>query len=173
MGMATVHAQFSFSIQDELGTKASMILYSTLSDATTVAQLNTEWEALAVAIDAVIGGQILGGTAALVNTPSGDEKASPAAGSRVEQTAVLDFPQTGTGRVFGVAIPSLSDDFVAGGTVVLTGDMATLITAIQGTYTASGVFASNTWIQLDDLQDAFLSFRKRRRQLSRSSYELP
>ncbi len=172
--MATANVQFSFTVEDELSTKASILLYGTVTDTTTVATMNAEWETLAGLIDLVIGAQVLHGSVSLMDVPSGDEKAAPAAGSRVEQTAVLNFPVTGTGKRFGDAIASIADSVITGGTLDL-GDtnVANLVTALQGAFGTGGQFTNNTYQPLDDLADAFVSFRKRRKQLSRSSFELP
>jgi len=169
--MANVNVQYSFTLQDALGTKASMVLYSTATDTSTGANLASEWQALATLISAITSAAVLHGNASVMQTFTDD---APTADSRVEQTGVFDFPSSISGRLFGIAVPGLDNSVIVSGEIDLSDtDVAAFITAIQGTYTAGGVFTNNNWQQLNDLADAFLSFRKRRKQLSRSSYEVP
>jgi len=169
--MATVNVQFSFTLQDALGTKASTVLYSTATDTTSGANLATEWQALAGLIAAITSASVLHGSASIMQTFTDD---APTSDSRVEQTAVFDFPSSVSGRLFGVAVPGLDNSMITDGTINLSDtDVAAFVSAVEGTFTVGGVFTNNNWQQLDDLNDAFLSFRKRRKQLSRSSYELP
>jgi len=99
---------------------------------------------------------------------------APTADSCVEQTGVFNVPSSNSGRLFGIAVPGLDNSMIVDGEIDLSDtDVAAFVSAIEGTYTAGGVFTNNNWQQLNDLADAFLSFRKRRKQLSRSSYEVP
>lgn len=169
----TQQAQFSFRILDELGTKASMVVYALADPTKTIANLAADWETLAALIDAITGGQITGGEAKLITAPSGDEKVAPAAGSRVEQTGVFDYPAGTSGRLFGEAVPSIADAVLSGGAINLSdADVAAFVAAMT-TPTANTEPVSNMYLDLGALHDAFLSFRKRRKQLTRSSYELP
>lgn len=169
----TQKTQFSFSLLDELGTKASMVIYAAADPTKLISDLAADWETWAALIDAITGAQITGGTAQLVEVPSGDEKVMPAAGSRVEQTGVFDYPNGTSGRVFGEAVPGLDDSKIVDGTIDLSdADVAAFVAAMT-TATANTAPTSNTFADLGALRDAFLSFRKRRKQLTRSSYELP
>lgn len=168
----TQHAQFSYSVEDELGTKANIVVYANADPTKTIANLAADWEALAALIDPVIGGQITGGSARLVLVPSGAEKTAPAAGSRVEQTAVFDLTNTATPRLFGEAIASLKDSLIVAGAINLAdADVAALVAALY-TATANTQPTNNSFQPLSGLHDAFVSFRKRRKQLTRSSYEV-
>jgi hypothetical protein len=170
----TQEAQFSFTLQDELGTTASMTIYSLLDPTKTIANLVTDWQAWATLITAITGAKILHGTSRVVLTPTADQSSKPVAGSRVEQTAVFDFPNASNPRLFGEALPALLDTKISGGSINLADtDVAAFTTAM---HSASGTAASeptsNQFLVLQALHDAFLSFRKRRKQLTRSSYEL-
>jgi hypothetical protein len=169
----TQEAHFTFTVLDELGTKASMVIYALADPTKTIANLAADWETWAGLIDLIIGGQILGGRAELVTVPSGAEKSSPAAGSRVEQTGVFDFPVTTTGKVFGEAVVSLADSVIVGGQIDLTDTNVTNFYTAIATPTANTSPTNNTYQDLGALRDAFISFRKHRRQLSRSSRDLP
>jgi hypothetical protein len=169
--MADVNVQYSFTIQDALGTKASTVLYSHATDTSTGANLAAEWQVLAGLISAITSASVLHGSASIMQTFTDD---APTSDSRVEQTGVFDFPSSVSGRLFGVAVPGLDNSMIVDGEINLSDtDVAAFVSAIEGTYTTGGVFTNNNWQQLNDLADAFISFRKRRKQLSRSSYEIP
>lgn len=171
--MATVHAQFSFTVQDELGTKASLAIYGTVDDTTTVADLATQWQDYATGLTAVTDGKVIGGTARIVQTPTASQSGKPAAGARVEQNAVINYLVTASGRRFGIATPAWKDSLISGGApLVASGAGATwqaLLTGAMGD--ATGDNTSNDFLALGAAVDAFLSFRKHRKQLTRSSFE--
>lgn len=169
----TQKTQYSFRLLDELGTKASMVVYALADPTKTIADLAADWETLAALIDAITSAQITGGKAELVVVPSGDEKTAPADGSRVEQTAVFDYPDGTSGRLFGEAVPGLADTMILGGAINLSDPDVSAFVAAMTTPTANSEVTSNTFQDLGALHDAFLSFRKRRKQLTRSSYEIP
>lgn len=169
----TQQAQFSFTILDQLGTKASMVIYALADPTKTIANLAADWETWAGLIDLIIGGQILHGTARLVLAPSGGEKGAPAAGSRVEQTGVFDLLNGVTPHKYGEAVPSIADAVIASGRIDLTdANVANFFTALH-TATANTEPTNNSFQALTAESDAFLSFRKRRKQLDRSSFETP
>ena len=171
--MATVKAQFSFTVQDELGTKASLALYATVDDTTTTANLGAQWQTFATALTAVTDSKVLSGSAGLVLAPTASQAGKPAAGNRVEQNALLSYLVTASGRRFSIATPGWSDSLISGGTVVLTGAAATWIAALTGALgTATGVNTSNDFLALGAAVGADLTFRKHRKQLSRSSFEV-
>ena len=171
--MATVKAQFSFTVQDGLGTKASLALYALVDDTTTTAELATQWQTYATALTAVTDAKILSGTAGLVLAPTASQAGKPTTASRVEQNALLGYLVTNSGRRYSIATPGWKDTLISGGTVVLTGAAATwiaLLTGAQGD--ATGDNTSNDFLALGAPTDAELVFRKHRRQLSRSSFEV-
>jgi hypothetical protein len=168
----TQPVRLSYTIQDELGTKASETFYALVDPASTVTQLAAEWQALASLIAAVSDGGIPRGSIALLEVPTAP--ITPAAGSRVEQTGLFNFSNNVTPHRFGEAVPALKDSVIVGGKINLadTG-VAALVAALATTFNGGlGVFTTNNAQALVALVDAVLSFRKRRRQLSRSSFEL-
>lgn len=170
--MATVKAQFSFTLQDELGTKASLALYANVDDTTTTADLASQWQTFATALTAVTDSKILSGSAGVVLAPTASQAGKPAAGNRVEQNALLSYLVTASGRRFSVATPGWKDSLISGGTVVLTGAAATWIADLTGALgVATGVMTSNDFLALGAATQADLTFRKHRRQLSRTSVE--
>ena len=88
----TQPALLSVSVEDELGTKASISFPALLDPAMTVAQLETALAAELTLLDAITGAQIIGASIAV--QPTGAQlaaavtKTAPDAGSRVEQTGV-------------------------------------------------------------------------------------
>jgi hypothetical protein len=170
--MATVHAQFSYTVEDELGTKASLALYGTVDDTTTVADLAVQWQDYSTALTAVTDGIITGGTARLILSPTASQAGKPAAGARVEQNGVINYLVTASGRRFGIAAPAWKDSLLSGDSLVIgTGAGATwqaILTGAMGD--ATGTNASNDYLALGAAVDSFLSFRKHRKQLTRASF---
>lgn len=168
----TQAARLSFSVTDELGTSASIALYAMIDPAMTVAQLAAAWQAEELLLADILGAGIQRGTAQLVLIPTGGAVA-PAAGSRVEQTGVLNFSNATTPHRNGVALAGLSDTVITAGQIVLTeGDPVDLFAdSLTAAITGGGVFGNPAQQANTALVDAFLSFRKRR-QLDRTSREL-
>lgn len=168
----TQYAIFSYSMIDELGTKTSMSIPAMVDPTTgTPAALKTEWLALGGQFDALIGAQVTGGSVSVALKPDPGWKTAPIAGSRVEQTALLNFTNATSKYKFGVDVPALRDTAIAGGKVDLTTSIVTdVITSLLTAFTG-GVFTNTSQYPLTALADALLSFRKRRQQLSRSSFE--
>jgi len=168
----TQPAQLSFSVEDELTTDASISVPAMVDPAMTVAQLAGAWSSLAALLDPVIAAQITGGRA-ILQLPMAGGKANPAAGSRVEQTGVFNFHNGVTDRRWGLAVPGLSSAVISAGRINLTdAGVAALLAALEGAITGGGVYTNEARQALTTLADAFISFRKRRRQLARSSFEL-
>jgi hypothetical protein len=168
----TAETQFSFTLLDQLGTEASVVIYALADPTKTLTNIAADWATWAGLLDLITGGQIIRGQVRLVQTPGGGLKGSPASGSRVEQTGVFDLTNASNMRLFGQPVPSISDGVIVGGQIDLTDtNVANFVTALH-TATANSEPTSNQFLVLSALNDAFLSFRKRRKQLSRSSREL-
>lgn len=168
----TQYALFSYSVLDELGIRASMTIPAMIDPTTgTPAAIKTEWLALGAEIDALTGAQITGGSVATVFTPDSGWKATPAAGSRVEQTGLFNFSNSTSKYKFGVDLPAIDNSKLDGNKIDLTdSDVTAFIGSLVGTFTG-GRFANTATFALVALVDAILSFRKRRKQLSRASFE--
>jgi hypothetical protein len=163
---------FSYTVRDELGTEATAVVYANYDGSVeTTDGLVGEWLALGGQIDAVTGAQIIRGVIKLPVTPSGSWKSAPASGSRVEQTGLLNFATSGSVRRNGFDFPGLKDSLISGGKIIVaSGAVKALIDALVGAFT-NGAFANAEGQNLTSPIDAVLSFRKRRKQLSRSSFE--
>jgi hypothetical protein len=175
----TQPALISLSVEDELGTRASLSLPALLDPAMTVAQASTALAAEMTAIDAIIGANIIGASISVQATQAqiaaATTKDTPAVGSRVEQTGVFDLKNAVTTRLFGIAVPGLSDDVITAGTIDITedGPVDTWLDLVESAGSATVPQITNGAQQaVTTLADAFLSFRKRRKQLARSSREL-
>ena len=168
----TQKTRFSYAVVDELGTHATIALYALVDPATTVAQLANTQAAVVTDLKAVLGAGIEASGIHLEMS----ESDTVTAGSRAEQTAVLDYNVPASGRQAGIALAGWLDSLVgAGGAPTIgSGAGATLVAALTGALpgTATGERTNNAFQALGDLVDAFLSFRKRRKQLSRSSEEV-
>jgi len=104
-------------------------------------------------------------------------KTAATANSRIEQTGLLGFSATGSPRRYTLAIPSISDDVavMTADRVILTVDdpiniLVTHLLNPAGNMTFNGCNEHNQ--TLTALIDASTSFRRKRRQLQRSSFEV-
>jgi hypothetical protein len=169
--MANINSLVSLHIVDELGVKSTMPIWLVGADTQTLAQLVTAAQNIATDTDAIIGGQVFKITGAVsVPLPSGI-KSTPAANSRVEQTGLFNFSQSGSPYKYGVDVPSIKDSVLAGGRINLADTAVTtwvgLLTAAIGAFTPE----STALRAIVGLVDALLTFRKHRKQLDRVSYE--
>lgn len=168
----TQYAIFSYSFIDELGTKASMSVPAMVDPTTgTPAALSTEWVALGTQLDLNSDAQITGGSISIVKVPDGAWKDAPTEGARVEQTGLFNFTNTTSKYKFGIDLPSIANDDIVSGKIDLSNtNVIALLDALIGGWTG-GIFTNTAQYALATLADALLSFRKRRKQLSRSSFE--
>ena len=160
----------SFRVRDELGTEASTLVYVGYNGAVeTVDALIGEWSAYGGLLDAVTGGQIIGGHILVPCAPNGAWKTAPSAGSRVEQTALTNYRTSSSQKRQAFDIPALLDSLIVGGKPNTTsGALNTLITAILAGFT-NGYFQNALGQTLATFADAAVTFRKHRKQLTRSS----
>lgn len=169
--MANVPLHFSATIRDGLGTEATSRAYLNLSDTTTLAALVSDLGTWLADLDAVTDGLIRGTRIEITPALPGGLKTATGAtfqASRVEQTAVLNFSATGTSRKEGMEIPAVSNAAISAGKLDLTNAaIAALITLLT-----NGNFTNPYNQVLVALLDAILSFRKKRKQLQRSSFEV-
>jgi hypothetical protein len=174
----TEPVRFSITEVDQLGTEASEAFYALVDPEATVAALLSAWAVLAQDVDAVASGQIIRGGITIVPDPAAvldpPLRNVPSVGSRVEQGVVLNFGLTGSSRRWGQSVPCLDSANISAGKPDLT--PATAIPDLANFLITSGI-AVLTWVSADHLpiavlRDALLSFRKKRKQLSRTSFEV-
>lgn len=176
--------RFSATIQDETGTTATSVAYARIDPAQTVTQLVADFAAWALATDALTDGQIKTGrvelgidlTTAAFTGAVPPLKTAPVEAARVEQTGVINMSPAAVLKRWGAVIPAIADSLLG------TGDRINLSAAAVATFTSllsntGGVTVfgyTNPYQQeLANLVDAITSFRKRRRELQRSSFERP
>jgi len=173
----TLQIRFEATVLDELNVKATANAYvlvdPTASFNTILTQLNT-WLA---DLDACTDGEIIGVEMEVVPALPGGLKSMPVAGSRVEQTGILNFNATGSTHLWAFSIPALSNSstVLSGGKIVLTsGSPANiLLSLLAGGGTAALAWTNNAQQIISAFANALLSFRNYARQLSRVTYERP
>lgn len=162
---------FSYTLRDQLGTEASTLIYVDYDGAVeTENALAGSWAAYGAALDAASGAQIIKGHILIPQNADGAWKTSPAAGSRVEQNAIINFRATGSSKRQGFSVPALLNTLISSDGKVNTtsGALHDLIALILGGFgTVDAANALGTLIVA--FTDAFLAFRKHRKQLEKST----
>lgn len=168
----TQPVRWSFTIADELGTEASLPIYGKVDPGQTVGDLLAFLTTLETGVSSLSDGHIVSERVEIIATPGVSTAA--AAGSRVEQTAVLNMLPASVPRRYGISIPAFKDSLILNGKVDTTplGPVETFLGTIASA-TVAQEYATSQFISLAAalLADAILTFRKKRRQLSRSSFE--
>jgi hypothetical protein len=89
-------------------------------------------------------------------------------GAPIEQTGLLNFIATGSTRRWALAIPAFSNSKMVGDRIDLTnGAVTTLLGDMTG-----GAFTNDHYQAITTFAGALVSFRKKRKQLQRSSFEV-
>ena len=157
-------AVIGLQITDELGVKANSEFYIKMADDATVAELLADAQALATAVDATLDAKVTGITIGLPVAPS-SVKANPAPGSRVEQTAVVNFSNGDNTRKWAATFPGVKSAALSGTRLNLNySPLKAVIDLIQAAAT-SGTWANFAWSTLVGVVDGFLAFRKHERQI--------
>jgi hypothetical protein len=89
----------------------------------------------------------------------------------VEQNGIFNFLIGSTGKRFGVAVPSLADAVISGGLIDLGSPVSDFTDAVTAAITGGGSYTTPEGVDLGALVDAFISFRKHRRQLRATTIE--
>jgi len=168
--MANHPAIVSLTILDELGVKANLFANTIVTDATTVANMETFIQEWVTVTDAIIDGQIVRATMKIDLDYSG-AKSAPVAGSRVEQTGLFNFEQASSGYKYGIDVPSISNSVIVGGKLNLSDASIANWKNFVVTGLATITFAGRVVNALLALLDALLTFRKKRKQLDARSFE--
>jgi len=163
---------FSARLMDINGRTRSCRAYYAIDDGITVNTLMGHLEGFANAIQGLSSAGIqrlsisiedngLGDFSSIPRAPSGNEP--------IEQTGVFNFNAVGpVPRRWGLAIPGFTNTVLIDGRIDL-GDPA-IVDMIADIGTGSA-FTNEHYQPLGTLADAFLSFRRDRKQLQRSSFE--
>ena len=119
----TLAVHFEATIVDELDIQAETSVYALVDPTAAFADVITELNTWLADLDACSDGQIIGTELEVLPALPGGLKGSATAGSRVEQTGILNFNATGDTHLWGATIPALSNGgtVTSGGKIVLTG----------------------------------------------------
>jgi hypothetical protein len=167
--MAIQKALASFSVIDDTGVAASIDIPFKFDDATaTLANLTAWMSGLASAVDDVTEAQLLKSRMTLILTLPGGIKASPVAGSDVEETGLFTWNVSGSSNAYGEDYAAFIQSAFVGKTInQADASVAALIAYLN--------VASNTIIGTDRYQNALTTvkraektFRKHRRALKRA-----
>jgi hypothetical protein len=168
--MADVVIQCSFTLRDELGTSATMPFFLMGPDTSTLANVVTAMQAVADKLEAITGAVIERANVTFHPGLSG-MAITPTAGARVEQTGLFNWSNTVTPFKWPIDVPAILDTVLTAGKIDLAqADVEAFTDLFE---VAIGVFTAVTggYDPLDALVDAALTFRKHRKQLTRSSHE--
>lgn len=167
--MANLSGNYSFSAIDDAKVRATATLPVRFADTATLAQAAAGWAAMQALLQAIMGASIDKGhisfSQAVASPPA------PVTDSRVEQNGVFNFAVSGTTHRQGIAVPSLLDSLITAGVIDLGTPVSDFTDAVSAAITGGGVYATPDGVALGALVDAFLSFRKHRRQLRAHSFE--
>lgn len=165
--MAIRQMVFSARLVDTKGQTRSCRAYYSRDDSITVAALVTALEGFASDIGALTDAGITRLSLSLDDV--GFSTAVTAGGADIEQTGLLNFIATGpVARRWALAIPAFTNSKLSGDRIILT-DAGTEVVIAELT---SGNFTNDHYQALTSLADAFLAFRRDRKQLQRSSFEV-
>ena len=169
-------ANFSLTLVDELGTEASDTFYASLDVTQPISALFTAWASLAQTVDAITDGVITKGHVDILMNPSAVSgpslKTSPVAGARVEQTGIFNMLNALNVRRYGQPVYSIASSKIVAGKIDLADTaIAAFITFLSALLTVAEWVTQNGQ-HITGFRDALISFRKKRRQLSRSSFEI-
>ena len=164
----------SYTVEDELGVRTSTRAWINYDGALlTVNAMVSDWLAYGGLLNACMGGKIVGGRITMELEPDGSWNATPVAGSRVEQMAILNVTSSDNSHKTAYAIPAVLNTLLVGTfpnfvVNVTSGPIKALGDAIKtgftdGNYSTLGGLAVAKWV------DALFTFRKHRRQTSRVS----
>ena len=168
----TQPVRYSVTLEDEWGIEASTVAYGLVDPTATMAQLQTAWFHFQQDLDHLSDAKVLRGSIAIIMAPD-SVKTAAASGSRVESVASFNFIGTASPRRWGAVVPAFAASKLSGDRINLAdGDVSSFVTLLTSVVSGVDAFANDRSQQLTALADAFLSVRRKRRQLQRSSFEV-
>jgi len=167
--MATLNGLLSAQITDTYGITATTDAFITIDDTKTIAQLNADALSWANTIQSLSQGNLTQYSAKIIveETPGG-----PASGD-VEKGGLFNFNNATDPYAQGYWIPDISPSVLdANGLIDLANvDVAAFITFLTTAHTVITVVTKGVRA-LTALKDALISFRKKRKPLSRKTKEV-
>lgn len=161
---------FSWSILDDEGLENNTSMYVAYDGLTaTQDELVNAWLEYGSLIDAIVDGQITGGSITIPLTPDAGWKATPDAGNNVNQVMNLNFNNDFNSYATSILLPSYKEDILTPSLVPDLADTALALfisTVLFGAPPVTpAVFPNSRDLHdLNALRDAFLTVRKVRNQ---------
>jgi hypothetical protein len=171
--------QYSFTIKDKSGVPATCLVYVAYDAVTeTVGALAGNIAALGGLLDAITDGVITDCRIIIDVAPDPSWKTVAVANTDTEQTGLFNFNQANSKYVQGVDVPCFKDSLIVSGRINLAAtavaNWITNLTSNDGIGLSTTVFANSKFSNaLESLRDAAVTFRKRRRERSKVSFETP
>ena len=162
--------RLSYTWRDGFGTEASTVFPMRVDGTNSWGTIATLWDNLYSLLLPLSNAAIVRGT---TWSPEIFDPLTPGAASRVEQGGVFNFGALGTDKRWGPAIPAINPNVLVGDRIDLTNANVAAFLAFmedQGAGSINGMTNDHDQF-LTVLRDTFLSTRKHRKQLQRSSLQ--
>jgi hypothetical protein len=160
---ADTQARMQFSIKDARGLRSSLEIPMFIDGAQTFTAAGTAWAAQLALLEAITGGQVVGGGVTAVQ-PASSTGGRPAADSRVQEIGTFTEGNASNSADFGIAVPTLLDSVLTTdhtaidvGNAAIIAWRASLLAAVLG-----GNFTNREYETLTKHIGTLYSFRKRR-----------
>lgn len=162
--MAIVPARLSLQLTDSRGGGGTFLAHASVSDASTLAEVNTALGTFAAMFGTVSNAGIKDGSFTLLNKAVATE---PDPASNISDGAVFDFSNAAlVSKTYGQLIPSFLPSLVeSNGTIDITATVQAAFIASMLDAVLGGNYTDSDYLDLVEGLDAFLSSRKRRRRL--------
>jgi hypothetical protein len=171
----TLIVRLEATILDDLNCKATSSAYALVDPTASFADVLSVQNTWLADLDACTDGQIISTELEVVPALPDGLKSAPVAGSRIEQSGVLDFNATGDGHLWGFLVPAISNSdtvLLAGRPVITTGaPLNTLFSLLAGGGTTTLAWTNATSQILAGFAHCFLGIRTYPRQLARATFE--
>jgi len=161
--------QLSYTYVDGLGIETSTVFYALVDGTQPISDLTAVWHDLWDAQFTLSSAASPRGKLTISMTPIGGGTA--AAVSRVEQCAVFGFAAAGSDKRWSAVIPGSNSARSPGGRIDLGFSGVTDFLLLLTGGTTGAAFTNDHFQLLTTFDDAFLAYRKKRKQLQRSSFE--
>lgn len=170
-----MNIQFSYSLVDAAGTKASAVVNGTAAGSATLTQLLADFTSIGGALNGVSGAQILNGQVRVRLPADGAWKSSPDADSLVEQNAVFNASVAENTHRWGFDVPAIKDALLLANDAVDVSVTAvqTWMKIIDGTTALTAGNVANAAFQtITGMVDVVTSFRKHRKAVARTTFTI-
>lgn len=171
--MANIAVTLAYQVKDILGDSTSADgLVLLVPDTVTLATLQTIVNSFTTVFDAVTDGMINKITAKADMNIVGAKSAPTTGGSTIEETALFNYSQAGVSWKYGIDVPAIAEAVITAGKIDLGAPVSTFYDWFTTAHSGATP-VSKYQLALDTLLDVVIAFRKHRRQVSRTSTEVP